>query len=273
LINYPLGVGKLVTRVLEAGRGEQAVIFIHGLSTRADRFRENLEPLAAAGYRAIAYDMPGHGLASKPTDYDYGTPAFARFLGDLLDSLGLPRVHLVGTSLGGHVAALFAVDNPARVRSLMLTDAVGIVPVPEASREAVRNGVKDTSREGLARKADFVLENKALITDAYVDEDWRVNNSPGAAQALVKLGNYFGDHLNKHVVGERLRALAKTLPMMLVWGEKDRAVPLAIGEASREMLEHVRLEVIAGTGHNPYLENPQVFNKLLAGFLREASKQ
>lgn len=272
MIVYPIGVGNLVTRVLDAGRGDNAVVFVHGLSTRADRWRENLEPLAAKGYRALAFDMPGHGFASKPADYRYGVPAFARFVGDLLDALGLQRVYLVGTSLGGHVAARFALDHPARARALMLVDAVGLVQIPTESREAVRAGVKDTSREGLARKADLVLENKRLITDEFIDEEWRVNNSPGAPQALAKLGDYFADELNEQVVGEPLRELARKMPTLLVWGEKDRAVPVSIGEQSLKALENTTLEIVPGTGHNPYLENPAAFNAILGRFLAKASE-
>src|SRR6185503_9046586 len=105
MIQYPLAAAGTMTRVLEAGAGDDVVLFVHGLGARADRWRGTIERVAAAGFRCIAFDLPGHGFAGKGGDFPYGVPAFGRFLSAVLDALGLDRVFIVGTSLGGHVGA------------------------------------------------------------------------------------------------------------------------------------------------------------------------
>lgn len=267
MIAYPWLVDGLMTRLLEAGKGDKAILFLHGLSTRADRWNRNLDFFASQGYRAIAVDLPGHGFAARPADYPYGVPAFADFVAALLDSLSLESVDLVGTSLGGHVAARFACAHPGRVRTLALVDSVGVVPITRETGEGVRNAVRNTSHAGIAAKLNNAFETKSVLTEDLILEDWRINNTPGAERVFEVLGAYFAERLNDDVVGPALAGLADRLPMLLVWGAEDRIVPLAVGEASHLALPRARYEVIPGTGHAPYLEAPERFNPLLAGFI------
>src|SRR3546814_8631822 len=100
MIQYPCASHGIQTRVLDAGKGP-ALVFIHGLGARADRWRHNLEPLAAAGYRCVAVDLPGHGYATKG-DIPFSVPHCANWLQAILDQIGDGQCALVGTSLGGY---------------------------------------------------------------------------------------------------------------------------------------------------------------------------
>jgi 2-hydroxy-6-oxonona-2,4-dienedioate hydrolase len=115
ILQYPVAVDGLTTRVLECGTGEAVVVCLHGAGSRADRWRPVLPLLAEAGFHAYAMDFPGHGLAAKPAGYDYGTPAFTRAVCDFLGWLDQPAVSLLGTSIGGHVAACVALTLPELV--------------------------------------------------------------------------------------------------------------------------------------------------------------
>lgn len=268
MIQYPLAVGGTLTRVLEAGTGDEAIVFLHGLGARADRWHGTLQSFAARGFRCFAFDLPGHGLAMKGDGFAYGVPAFARFLAGLLDALGLDRVHLVGTSLGGHVSSRLTCDAPARVRSLTLVGTTGIVPIGAEVGRAIRDNIRITSHDGIRAKLHFVFADSTLVTDELVLEEFRINNSPGAEAAFRRLGDYIAEEIDDDVVGPSLRDLADRPPMLLVWGESDRAVPMAVGQAVRDLFPGIDFVVIPGAGHAPYFERPAAFDPALLDFLK-----
>ena len=139
MIAYPLGVDGRTTRVLESGSGP-ALILIHGLGSRADRWRGNIEGLAASR-RVLAIDLPGHGFATKGPDYDYSISGYARFLQSFFDAVGLDRAAIVGASLGGQVAGAFAALAPERVEALALIGSTGLAAFgPEARAQASQAG-------------------------------------------------------------------------------------------------------------------------------------
>ena len=266
-IEYPLGVSGLLTRVIEAGHGDRPVLFIHGLGARADRWRRNLEVFAQSGYRAIAIDLPGHGFASKTGDFDYGVPGLAQFVRDAMDALELQSAAFVGTSLGGHVSAYVACGSPNRVTALVLVGALGLVPIGAEAGALIRDSVRATGRTDIENKLKFVICDHATITPEWIEEEWRINNSPGAAQAFARLGDYIAEGVDAHNVGTRLAAVAEGIPMLLVWGAEDRAVPLSIGRQGRALLGDTRLCVVEGAGHLPYFEQARTFNREVLSFL------
>jgi pimeloyl-ACP methyl ester carboxylesterase len=255
MIQYPLAVAGVLTRVLESGAGAP-VVFVHGLGARADRWRDAVEAFGREGFRTIAYDLPGHGFAAKGSEFDYTVPGYADFLRALLDVLGLARVVLVGTC-----------DAPARVRGHVLDGSVGLVPLGPEMGEAISRNVRLTGREAIEDKLRFVCADPALVTPALVEEEWRINNSPGAAAAFQSLGDYIAGAIDAHNVLDRRAALREAFPIRLVWGSEDRAVPPAIGEEAARRLGLPLPAVIEEAGHLPYLEQPAQFRAVLRRFL------
>ena len=272
IISYPFGAGQTLTHVLESGEGDRNVVLVHGLGARADRWQTNLEPLAQAGYHCYAIDLPGHGFAYKGANYSYGVPAFAAFVRDFMDSIGIERAAVVGTSLGGHVAGYFAAHNPARVAALVLVGSVGVIPLGREASENVRANVKNVTREGIAGKLKFVLAKHELINEDFINEEFRINNSPGAQEAFNVLGDYIVESIDADNVGTALKAFASDNPMLLIWGAEDKAVPLSVGESARDLLETVRLEAIPGCGHCAYMEDTARFNEILIDHLNNESR-
>lgn len=268
MIQFPIGVDGTVTRVLQAGSGERVVVFVHGLSTRADRWRAVLPAVAAAGYRCIAFDLPGHGLADKPAQFDYSVPGLAAYLGRLLDVLEVPRCALVSTSLGSHIAGCFAVQAPQRVPAHLVVAGLGLTPMATATAQAIQRSVRDTSREGIrAKLGNVFLDAARHATEALIEEEWRVNNSPGALHALSALGDYVAGRLNDDVIGERVRAQLDRTRVAMLWGAHDRVVPLAVGEAAQAALPGVPFELIPDAGHAPYIEQVDAFTQRTLAFL------
>ncbi len=260
---YPLGVDGVTTRVLEAGSGDRVLVCFHGSGSRADRWRKAMPLLAELGYHVYAVDFPGHGLAAKPADHPYGSAAFGRFATAFVDALPYERIALLGTSLGGHVAALVAAARPGRISGCVLIGAVGLVPF-------VRDGggtaspVVDTSLAGTRRKLEFLVADSALVTDEWVHEESMINSSPGAPEAMAVLAHTSAAETVDDLIGAAYRELA--LPTMLVWGAEDKWVPPSVGEDTAELLE-LDLHLLAGTSHAPYFEDPAGFVALVEPFL------
>jgi 2-hydroxy-6-oxonona-2,4-dienedioate hydrolase len=270
MIAYPLGVGTTRTRALEAGSGS-AVLFIHGLGARADRWCRNLEALAGRGYRCVALDLPGHGFADKADEFPYGVPGYAHFVLECMHSLQIRQAAIVGTSLGGHIAAYLACQRPEAVSALALVGTIGLAPLGAEVRDRIADNVGDTSREGIARKLRYVLTDHSLITHEWIEEEYRINNSPGAERAFARLASYFKDDagIDRDTVGDQLALLSSRIPMLVVWGKADTVVSVAAGERGAASLG-VPLVTLEGAGHLPYLERADQFNLVVGSFLGRA---
>lgn len=260
IIQYPFGLGGgMVTRVLESGTGDHKIVCLHGSGSRADRWRPVLPVLGDAGFRVFAFDYPGHGFASKPDPctYAYGSPAFADAAIAFVEQIGGP-VTWIGTSIGGHVAALAAIKRPDLVSSVVMVGAVGLVPLEPLAGSAV---LDNRSLDGTRQKLEFLLSNRGLITDAWVREETLINQSPGGDAAQAGLRRY---DAQSDLVGEEYKALG--IPTLLCWGVEDRWVPLHHGLAMSELLPDAPLLLLSPGGHSPYYELPEEFSAAVAQF-------
>jgi haloalkane dehalogenase len=115
------GTGSFVR---EEGDGD-AVVLMHGVPTSSFLYRKLIPMLAERGLRAVAFDLPGLGLAKRPEDYDYSWSGLARFTGDAIDALGIERCHLVVHDIGGPVGFEWAIRHPESVLSLTALDTLG----------------------------------------------------------------------------------------------------------------------------------------------------
>lgn len=271
MIQFPMAVDGVLTRVLAAGSGPDHLVLVHGVGARADRWSRNVDALAAAGWQVHAFDLPGHGLAQKGPGPDYSVPGYARFLDDFLDAVGAEEAVVVGTSLGGHIAATLACERPERVRALVLVGSIGLVPWGAERRADSRARLRDVSRQGIARKLGVVVHDPGLVTGEWLEEEYLVNNSPGAEASFAAISDYVADRIDDDLIGPRLAAMAADRPpTLLIWGEQERAVPLETGRTAHAMLDGSELAVISDASHAPYFERPDEFNRVLLDFLDRA---
>ena len=273
MIQYPVEAGGVLTRVLAAGDGDDHLVLVHGVGARSDRWRRNIDPLAAAGWHVHALDLPGHGLAQKGEGLDYSVPGFARLLDGFLDVIGAETAVLVGTSLGGHAVATLACQRPERVRALVLVGSIGLIPWGAERRAATRGRLRDASREGIERKLRLLLHDEEMVTDEWLTEEFLINNSPGASESFRAISDYVADHIDDDVIGPRLAALENGPPIQLIWGRQERAVPLETGLAAHALLGGSELAIIDAASHAPYYEQPAEFNRILLGFLDRTAQR
>ena len=258
----------------ESGRAHGAelpLLLLHGFTGAADSWSE-LIPVLGERRRVVAVSLVGHGSSSAPTDpARYAAPRAAADLLELLDMLQLPRVALLGYSMGGRVALHMALAAPDRVKALVLESASpGIVDDEEraARRMADDALADDIEREGVSA---FVARWESLPlweSQRQLDEESRArlraqrlrSNARGLANSLRGLGS--GATMP---VRHRLDELAG-MPVLLLCGALDtRYVTLA-----RDMeveIPGAELSVVAGAGHAVHLERPGQFARDVTGFL------
>jgi pimeloyl-ACP methyl ester carboxylesterase len=271
VINYPLPVGSGVVRIIEAGQGP-AVIFVHGLGARCDRWRSTVERVAEHGYRAITYDLPGHGFSSKESDGPADVPALAEHLLATMDALALETAVLAGTSLGAHIVGSAACIAPNRVSALALVGALGIVPIDQAVAETISRNVRATQRVQFVGKLNFVFHDPAMVTESLIEEEFRMNTAPGAIAAFSRLGDYLTTRISNDYVAARLRELYPPEKILLVWGAEDKAVPLSVAHECQAALGEPALAIIENANHVPYVEQPEAFDTAFLPFLARVTK-
>jgi 2-hydroxy-6-oxonona-2,4-dienedioate hydrolase len=264
ILEYPFGAAGIVSRALECGRGDDIIVCLHGAGSRADRWRRNLPGLAQAGYHVYAIDFPGHGFASKPADFEYGTARYADVLEEFLDQLVSGPVTLAGTSLGAHVAAVVALRRHETVKAAALIGAVGLVRTDRDLAQTAGK-VSDTTPTGVRDKLEFLVFDSGLVTDSWVAEEYRINSSPGAAEALAQVRTYLEGQIDNDLVGEQYADLG--IPTILIWGLEDRWVAPDVGRRTADLIPAAPLVLLERAGHAPYFERPDAFNKVLTDYL------
>jgi 2-hydroxy-6-oxonona-2,4-dienedioate hydrolase len=269
VISYPLSAAGIQTRVIEVGTGDKCVVFIHGVGARADRWKRNWTSFVQAGYHCYAIDLPGHGFAEKHDGLRFDMSTMVGFLRAVFDALGIHKATLVGTSYGGLMAAHFALKFPLATNALILIGSLGLAPIAAPARARMADSLKTVTKDGIRSKLERMLFDKQLITEQWIEEEWRINTSPGAAEALSNLASYVAsdDGLNAELVADVFPDLASRIPTMLVWGAEDKSVPPAVGLAARSTASAAGWLAIDHAGHVPYFEESEIFNIGVADFL------
>lgn len=264
-ISYPLALDGCTVRVLECGRGDDHLVLLHGSGSRADRWSRNLPGLASSGKHVYAIDLPGHGFATKQPDFDYTTPSFAEAVRQAMERLGVARPTIVGTSLGGHVAAYVAVELGVPVTALGLVGATGIVSIQREVSTTVGR-ITELTDAGVRGKLEMLMFHQQLVTDDWVEEERRINSSPGAQEALMRTADYVATGTDQHLVGGRLATSG--IPVIIFWGGEDKWIDPAVGRRIKsQVLPMSPLVILRHAGHAPYRERPHVFNDCLVTFL------
>src|ERR1700761_6407115 len=261
---------------LEAGEGP-LLLLVHGMAGTARNWDAVIEPLALHSH-VVAPDFPGHG-DSAPGGGDYSLGSLASGLRDLMISLGHERATLVGHSLGRGAAPQFAYQFPEMVERLVLVSSGGLGPeVGAILRAAALPGadlfIRATPAPGAAAVGRLAgaIGKVGLRPNADLAEVGRAYASLADADRrkafLSTLHAVVGTDGQRVAALDRLY-LAETLPMLIVWGERDPIIPVGHGRAAHAQLPGSRLEVFPDAGHIPMQECPGRFAATLQRFLDE----
>jgi pimeloyl-ACP methyl ester carboxylesterase len=268
---------------LAAGSRGQPVVILHGggFDAAGISFRKTI-PVLARRHRVFAPDWPGFG-ESDAMPRNWRVEECVEFVGDLLDVLGLERVILVGLSMGGAFAVGFTLRSPKRVERLVLVDSVGLgggipggllsyialhLPLVDEFRWALLTRVRTLARRSMC--APLLNRSKAAIEEVF-DEIIRLARKPGAGAAFRQLqrSEYRWRRLRTNYLGKLPEI---QVPTLIVHGAEDRLIPVTCAQRAHRLIPHSQLEIIAGCGHLPPVEQPESFNRIISSFLQSQGR-
>ncbi len=235
------------------------VVLLHGYLGGAAQWRDQVAALAGR-FRVVAIDLPGFGAASdQPAPASIG--GFASHVVDTLDTMGVSRFMLLGHSMGGMIAQEVARRIPARIDRLALygTGPLGLMP---DRFEPLERSVARLDADGLQRTARRIVATWFVRGEAHPGFETlsRIAGaaSPGAARsALSAMARWDG----------RAHLSSLDMPVLIVWGDRDRSYRWPQIEALWRGLPDAALAVIPGASHAAHLEKPEIFRAILADFL------
>ena len=263
----------LLLHYLEEGRG-QATALVHGLGGFAESWRHNIPELARHG-RVIALDLPGFGRSGKPRR-PYTLDFLAQALHGLLLELGVDRVRLVGHSLGGAVAARFALDHPGRVERLAFLGAAvpGFHLRPSwiyrtLSLPGLGEMLSSLITPGICATA---LERCFAYPDAeeirfFVEHEYEARASREGRAAYLSLLRSVKDDFSLGADAYRAALSRLGRGVLVVHGLQDRVVPLAHARQVADGLGVAQPRWLDRCGHFPQIEHASAVNAYLTEFL------
>jgi 3-oxoadipate enol-lactonase len=243
-----------VIGITVAGERPVPIIFLHGVGSDKSVWRPQLEHFGKTR-PAVAIDYPGYGeseFKADATREDYARAAWAA-----LDALAIYNAHICGLSLGGVVAIAMHHLAPERCNSLILADTFAVHPEGRAIYERSVAGSRDLPAMAEAR-ADMLLAQPAdpAVRREVVETMSRIDP---AAFRIGAEAVWLAD--------QRDRAEDIRVPTLVLVGDQDLVTPVDLSNELVDLIPDARMQVIAGAGHLTNLEKPEVFNRIVEGFL------
>ena len=258
----------------EMGNPEgEPIIFLHGNSSSLHTWEPLAERLGQT-YRVIAYSQPGHGLTGPAEDDDYSADGMMRALDAVADAAEVDQFILGGNSMGGWIAWRYALENPDRVKALILIDAAG-APKPETEEDPPSNigfrllrspigrylMQRITPRSIVEKSIRESVSNQEIVDDAYIDRHWELLRMPGNrhAAALRSIVD------REPETAERLSDIKA--PTLIIWGAEDTLIYPSAAQVFHRRIPKSEMFILNGVGHVPMEEAPDLTAEAIKGFL------
>lgn len=268
-----IDMGNVSLAVAESGAGQRPLLLVHGFTGAKEDFTPWLDPLAAAGWHAVAPDLRGHGSSSKPAmESAYSFELMADDMLRLVGALGWARFVLLGHSMGGMVVQFLALAAPSRLAGLILMDTAH-GPLKHLDPDLIDAAVSIVRGQGMDALAAVMAQRQGpLHTPAHrrlldqrlgyaeFGERKLLATSPALYAAMAPEFLTTPDRLDD------LRRLPGSLPVLVIVGEQDQ--PFL--DPSRQMAAAIAgsvLAVIPEAGHSPQFENTDAWWESLTNYL------
>src|SRR3954468_1022154 len=237
-------------KFIEEGTGEP-LILLHGLFGALSNFQELIEYFRHH-YKVIVPMLPLFDLDLLHTSVG----GLQKYLYKFMEARNYKQVHLLGNSLGGHVALLYVLKHPERVQSLILTGSSGLF----------ENGMGDSypkrgDYEYIKKKTQITFYDPRTATKELVDEVYEIVNNRLKAIKIIALAK----SAIRNNLGEELNQIKQ--PTLLIWGNNDTITPPFVAREFNKLIPNSELYFVDKCGHAPMMEVPAEFNKILEQFL------
>jgi pimeloyl-ACP methyl ester carboxylesterase len=235
---------------IEVGEGEPLML-LHGLFGALSNFEPLIEYFKIRN-KVIVPMLPLLEMDLLHTSVG----GLQKFVQKFIDHRNYNNIHLLGNSLGGHVALVYILKNPEKVKSLVLTGSSGLF----------ENGMGDTypkrgDKEYIRNKTALTFYDPSMATDELVDEVFEITNNRLKVIKIITLAK----SAIRSNLGEELSQIQQ--PTCLIWGNNDIITPPFVGKEFNKLIPNSELHLVDKCGHAPMMEVPVEFNKILSGFL------
>ncbi len=237
-------------KFIEEGEGE-TLMLLHGLFGALSNFRELIEHFRK-NYKVVVPILPLLDMDLLHTSVS----GLQKYVHRFIEHRQYKQIHLMGNSLGGHVALVVILKNPDDIKSLILTGSSGLF----------ENGMGDTypkrgDKEYIRNKTALTFYDPAMATDDLVNEVFEITNNRLKVIKIIALAK----SAIRNNLGEELKNILQ--PTCLIWGNNDTITPPFVGKEFNNLIPNSELHLIDKCGHAPMMEVPHEFNSILEGFL------
>src|SRR5690349_8229150 len=239
-------------RFIEEGEGEPLVL-LHGLFGALSNFADLIEYFKQH-YKVVVPMLPLFDLDLLHTSVG----GLAKYVHRFLEARDYKQVHLLGNSLGGHVALVYLLKHPERTKSLILTGSSGLF----------ENGMGDTypkrgDYEYIKKKTEITFYDPKTATKELVDEVFEITRNRIKVIKIIALAK----SAIRNNLGDELNAIQQ--PTLLIWGQNDTITPPFVAREFHRLIKNSELHFIDKCGHAPMMEQPAEFNVILHKFLKK----
>ncbi len=242
-------------RFIEEGDG-QPLVLLHGLFGALSNFVDLVEYFRRH-YKVIVPMLPLFELDILHTSVG----GLAKFVNRFIESRNYRNVHLLGNSLGGHVALIHVLKNPERIKSIILTGSSGLFESAMGDTYPKRGDY-----DYIKKKTELTFYDPKIASKELVDEVYEIINNRIKAIKIIALAK----SAIRNNLGEELNQIKQ--PTLLIWGNNDSITPPFVGREFQRLIPHSELHFIDKCGHAPMMEVPAEFNEILHQFLTKLNE-
>ncbi|MDT5110228.1 MAG: hypothetical protein QOE20_2118 [Mycobacterium sp.] len=271
-ITTPAGV----LRYYDQGSGP-ALLFLHGSGPGVTGWRNfrGVLPTFAEHFRCLVLEFPGFGVSDDFGGHPMVTAQGA--VAPFLDALDVPKVDIVGNSMGGGVGINFAINNPDRVGKLVTIGGIGtnvFSPGPSEGIRLLQDFTEEPTRQRLIDWLRSMVYDEALVTDQLIEERWALATDPPTLESARRM---YGKAafaqmmaMMRHADMPMPWAIMHKVkcPILLTWGRDDRVSPLDMALIPMRTIPNAELHVFPNCGHWAMIEAKQAFESTVLAFLR-----
>lgn len=247
-------------RYLESGDSRNILVLIHGLGASAERW-DKVIPIFSQKYKVIVPDIVGFGYSDKPL-VDYTPDFFSEFLEKFFIESEIKRPNLIGSSLGGQIAAEYTCAHPQDVEKLILVSPAGVMKQSTPALDAYIMAALYPNEQS-AKNAFEMMEGSGQIpnenlVNGFVERMRLPNAKLAFMSTLLGLKN-----------SESLIAKLKSIssPTLIIWGSEDPVIPINYSDDFVSAIKDCSFFRMDGCGHTPYVQDPTTFASKVIEFL------
>ncbi len=242
-------------KYLEEGEGD-VLILLHGLFGALSNYIDQIEHYKKT-HKVVVPLLPIYEL----TVFEASLGGLTRYTHEFIEHQGYQNFIVLGNSLGGHIAALYTLKYPEKVKALVLTGSSGLF------ESAMGNSYpKKGDYEFIKERTGLTFYDPKVATKELVDEVFEIVNNRMKAIKIIATAKSAIRHNMRHDL-ENIK-----IPTLLIWGKNDTITPEFVGHEFKSLLPNSELHIIDKCGHAPMMERPEEFNAILDQFIAKLPK-